>query len=359
MGPLVLTFNIHPISNYPPFAALFDVPFLTRSARHTLPSPLFWCRCVNTKVLGYILRDYMRGKRGNYPVIVAEFELTHGRNKGRRIDLVATRKKYGIPDGLLDWPNRKPLSGAISSACRSPVIRAGSGRGDVASLGDSGFDSADDNNTSSAGLGVESAEVSIRETEESEGGGGGVGSPSLCSDGLLEAESPSLYSGDSKASPNPQLRRPPFFAAGPTPEMTPAEQLATIFFGYQGRPAKFDNAATLSSWTTTFNRLVKQYGIEKLGGAMDWSFEVDTFWPKHLIRAHEPLKYFEEKLEEGILSHYVAWQTSERNMAREGQQKRSSNEKPKSFGGRKQPVDNSDVLAEARARNAERYGVGS
>ena len=79
---------------------------------------------------GYILRDYKLGKQGRYPLIVGEFSISRGPHRGKRIDLVATRKKYDIPEdvGHLGWTARRSLGRSITLACKAPVYRINTAR---------------------------------------------------------------------------------------------------------------------------------------------------------------------------------------------------------------------------------------
>jgi len=146
----------------------------------------------------------------------------------------------------------------------------------------------------------------------------------------------------------------PSFPVEPTAEMPPAQQLAVTFFNYQCRPAAFDNARTLESWTETFERLIAEVGLNDAGGSMHYLFEVDTFWPKILIRGNDPLGYFEAELKKQLLSKYHGWQTSERNAAKQQTKGNSHVGNNRSISGGKQPIDNSAAVAEAIRRATAR-----
>jgi hypothetical protein len=230
---------------------------------------------------GYILRDFEPHSKGNFPILIDKFEITNGRNAKRRIDLTATKHKYGIPSGLIDLEARKQLLDVITKACRNPVFsdQGDPGGDDAKLLGD---DRGDDR-----------GDVSTRERRDGEEEGG----------------SPSLRSVKSEASECPAAF--PAFASEPTSVMTPAEQLATRFFNFQERPEKLNSALTVSSWTSTFERLIGQYGFDDLSGCLHWAFEVDPFWPSQLIRRQNPLGYFETQLTKQLLSRYRQWKTGE------------------------------------------------
>ena len=98
--------------------------------------------------------------------------------------------------------------------------------------------------------------------------------------------------------------------------MSSAEQLATRFFSYQGRPAKFNTLASLELWVSILDRLIKQYGYDDLTGAMRWSFEIDPFWPKQRHPLRRSPRILRAKLSEQIMSRYLGWRTSEANKAK-------------------------------------------
>jgi hypothetical protein len=144
--------------------------------------------------------------------------------------------------------------------------------------------------------------------------------------------------------------------------MSMPEQLATQFFGYQGRPAKFNNPTTLTEWVSAFTRLIDLHGYDPLLGAMNWAFNVDSFWPQHLIRAEDPLGYFASKLPEQILPRFFGWKTGEANKANAITNKKEGNydrqqSRPGTKPSGKQPVDNRAAAAEAKRRLRERLGT--
>jgi hypothetical protein len=95
---------------------------------------------------------------------------------------------------------------------------------------------------------------------------------------------------------------------------------------------------------------------------MRWAFEIDTFWPRQLIRPADPLGYFERKLAEQIMSRYLGWKTSKVNESKTRTKKEGNNhdkQQPRSGAQRatgKQPVDNAAAAEEAKRRIAERLG---
>jgi hypothetical protein len=144
--------------------------------------------------------------------------------------------------------------------------------------------------------------------------------------------------------------------------MSLPEQLATQFFGYQGRPAKFDNPVSFNLWVSAFTRLIDQHGYDPLLGAMNWAFNVDSFWPPHLIRADDPLGYFEQKLAEQILPRFFGWKAGEANKSKASINKKEGNydrqqPRPGVKPSGKQPVDNTAAAAEAKRRLRERLGA--
>jgi hypothetical protein len=288
---------------------------------------------------GYILRDFVPGKPGNYPIIIDKFQLTKGHNTGRRIDLIATKRKYGIPDGLIDKLNRKPLLEAISDACRFPI------------LSDRGDDRDDECRFSGDDRGDDRGEVSKRDTVDRR-------------EGVEEADSTSPRSDESCANASlPHSARSPIFRPEPTPDMTSAEQLATLFFGYQGRRERFNTPKTFKDWTSTFDRLIRQYGYDDLCGCMHWGFTVDTFWPGQLIRAKAPLTFLEKELAGELMSRYIGSRVKEINAAKAQHLKGNTDGRSKSrstiaSGRGKQPLDNSTALAEAKQKLARRFGTG-
>ena len=146
------------------------------------------------------------------------------------------------------------------------------------------------------------------------------------------------------------------------PQMSAPEQLATLFFWYQGRPARLNTPDTLALWVSTFTRLVQTYGYDDLQGAMHWAFELDTFWPGHLIRPHQPLAYFEEKLAEQIMPRYLGWKASEANKSKTHTNKKVGNHeqhsRPSAPRTGKQTVDNSAAAEEAKRNLAARIFGG-
>jgi hypothetical protein len=312
---------------------------------------------------GYILRDYAPGRRGNYPIVIAKFLFTRGANAGKQIDLGATKRKHGIPEGRLGKLIRKPLFASIAAACSHPVLVSETGEGD---------DVGDDR-------GVRSSNVSRSENGEcrrSEGGGseGSSQTPDFNSGSAMgqektpeslftpeyasERSDPVLSYDEYPACP---VQSESAFSATPMPHTSAAEQLATQFFLYQGKPVKLNTPATLKLWVSTLNRLIQQYGYDDLHGAMRWSFELDAFWPSKLIRAKDPLGYFERMLSEQIMSRYLGWKTSEANKSKTQTKKEGNYDNQQSHPGTlrstgKQTLDNAGAAAEAKRRIAERLG---
>jgi len=312
---------------------------------------------------GYVLRDYAPGRRGNYPIVIDKFLITRGTHGGKQIDLVATKRKYGIPVRRLDKLIRKPLLAAIAAACKNPVLSAETDAGD-----DRGDDAGDDRGVRSS---IVSRSKNREERMSEEGGSEGSSlTPDFISGfaGEEEKTSESIFSPeyesplpDQDAYPRPPVKHESAFSAAPTPQMSSAEQLATRFFLYQGSPRKFDTSAILELWVSTFDRLIQQYGYNDVHGAMRWSFEIDPFWPSKLIRSDDPLGYFERKLSEQIMSRYLGWKASEANKSKTQTNIKDSNNgkhqsRPSAPRAGKQAVDNSSAAEEAKRRFAERLG---
>ena len=307
---------------------------------------------------GYILRDYAPGRRGNFPILIGKLLLTRGVNAGKRVDLAATKRQYGIPEGRLSKLTRKPLFTSIAAACSHPVL---------VSETDDGVD-----------RGVRSSTVSRPYTGMSERRSEGFAQTPDSTSGFAEQEenpeSPFAPESDAErpAPAHPQGSHVPpvqpesTFAtsASPTPQMPAAEQLATLFFSYQGRPARFNNPASYNLWVSAFTLLIAQYGYDTLSGAMDWVFNVDAFWPQHLIRPDNPIGYFEQKLADQILPRYLGWKKAQENLSTKKQQQQNrkegindnANTRPGTQRAGRQPVDNRAAAEEAKRRIAERLG---
>lgn len=140
-------------------------------------------------------------------------------------------------------------------------------------------------------------------------------------------------------TPPPSLPPSSVFGSVAARVVSEAEQLSLLFFGFQGCPAELDNKATFDCWVNGFSRLIQLHGFADLVGAMRWAFEVDTFWPKHLIRSEGQLAYFEEKLASRIKTQYLGWKTAQDNAAKQ-QKKGNLNGKPSTHHPTgKQPFD--------------------
>lgn len=313
---------------------------------------------------GYILRDYAPGRRGNFPILIGKFLISRGGNAGKRIDIGSTKRRHGIPEGRLGKLIRKPLFHAIAAACSHPVLNSET---------DIGVDEGDDR-------GVRSSYVSRSESREervsegvTEGGSEAPAKTLTSSCGFAEEEEDrsKAYESEHSLPHDPKdvplihsvlPDAPSVFSATPTTQMSTPELLARQFFVYQGRPATLNTPDTLSLWLSTFTRLIQQYGPDDLQGAMHWSFEFDPFWPSHLVRPSDPLKYFEKKLSEQIMPRYLGWKTSEANQSKsQSNNKEGNHDKqqyrpsaPRTTG--RQAVDNSSAAEEVKRRFAERLG---
>jgi hypothetical protein len=316
---------------------------------------------------GYILRDYAPGRRGNYPIAINKFLITRGADAGKHIDLTATKRKYGIPESRLGKLRRKQLLSAIAAACSHPVLRSETDAGD-----DRGDDVGDDRGERSSNV-SRSENGEYRRSEEG-GSEGSSPTPDIISGFAMgQGKTPeSIFTPEYESEvpdpgPTPNeypgcpVQPEPAFSATPREQISAAEQLATQFFNYQGRPAKLNTPATLKLWVSTFDRLIQQYKNDVLAGAMRWAFELDTFWPSKLIRTKDPLGYFEKMLTDQIMSRYLGWRTSEANKVKTQTRKEGNHDKQQSRPGAprstgKQPVDNSSAAEEAKRRFAERFG---
>jgi hypothetical protein len=88
----------------------------------------FKSACIPTRALdsleakGFILRDYTPRQWGNYPIVVDEYVITLGPDKGKRVDLSATAKKFGLTPKIFEMPERKYHLPEIADACANPVL---------------------------------------------------------------------------------------------------------------------------------------------------------------------------------------------------------------------------------------------
>jgi biotin operon repressor len=94
--------------------------------------------------------------------------------------------------------------------------------------------------------------------------------------------------------------------ADPTPApqtATPVGQsLAEAFWGYQGKPVKWEQS--LQSWAANFDKILTQYSQPELAACLNWAFELDSFWPKHLVRSDkDPLVFFASKVDDLMARH--------------------------------------------------------
>jgi hypothetical protein len=268
---------------------------------------------------GYILRDFTPGARGNFPIIIDKFQITIGSNAGKRIDLRATKRKFGIPEGRLSKLKRKSLLTAISAACKSPVFESetdqGLDAGDVRGA-EGGFERGFDGGSVSISYNLEDRiDKRIERERVSEGfalnlESGKQGIPVLHLDSV-----PAQDSAPVPTSAVP-LAVAPAFPAEVKADAPAALRLASQFFNYQGKPQKSNTTQTLEQWTTAFEQLIALYGLDDLEGALQWGFEIDGFWPTKLIRSNEPLQYFQEKLADQIMQRYQGWKTAQNNKAK-------------------------------------------
>jgi hypothetical protein len=261
---------------------------------------------------GYILRDFMPGARGNFPIIIDKFQITIGSNSGKRVDLRATKRKFGIPEGGLSKLKRKSLLAAVSAACKSPVFESETDGGH--DVGDeAGYDVGDGGGSVSISYILEPRNEKVESERESEGfalnvlESGKQGIPVLHLDSVPAQDSVPV---PTSAVP---LAVAPAFPADVNATMSAALRLAMQFFNYQGKPRKLDTARTLHHWTTAFEQLIALYGLDDLEGALKWGFEIDAFWPPKLIRSNEPLEYFRQKLADQIMPRYRGWKTADTN----------------------------------------------
>lgn len=119
----------------------------------------------------------------------------------------------------------------------------------------------------------------------------------------------------SEPTPPPAIRPDSAFGAAAARVASEPEQLTLMFFGFQGCPDKLNSEQTFNAWTAEFKRLIREYGFLDLQGAMRWAFEVDGFWPPHLMRTKRQIEYFEEKLSSLIMAQYLGWKTGRDNAA--------------------------------------------
>lgn len=129
--------------------------------------------------------------------------------------------------------------------------------------------------------------------------------------------------------------------------------LASRFFDYQGRPAKYMDA--LMDWTRRFHTLLQVYGDE-LAAILDYAFKIDPFWSAKLVRTEDPLGYFEKKLNDGIIiDKFRSWNTAQKNRtkqtrhAKEGTNGEPRNRTSNSSHGRRS-IDNRAAADEAKRR---------
>jgi hypothetical protein len=267
---------------------------------------------------GYILRDFTPGARGNFPIIIDKFQITNGPDAGKRVDLAATKRKYGIPDGSLSKLKRKSLLSAISAACKNPVFESETDQGHEAGE-EIGYDAGAGGGSVSRIENIEDRRDKRIESErESDsfasilGGSGNKKSP--------VSDSSSVPSQDPDQSLIPVTGKTsapscPTFPAEANAETPAAVRLAIQFFEYQGRPAKLNTLEVLGQWTALFEQMIPVHGLADLEGALQWAFEIDGFWPTKLVRSKEPLTYFMQKLDEQIMPRFRAWRTAQKKRA--------------------------------------------
>jgi len=135
-------------------------------------------------------------------------------------------------------------------------------------------------------------------------------------------------------------------------------KLASRFFEYQGSPTK--HRADLLAWTEKFRFLIETYG-EELPELMDYAFKVDPFWSQKLIRGHDPLGYFEQKLAAGvIIEKFRQLKAAKINQQKSPYRAKETRDgEPNTRHGkrtfRKAPIDNRAAADEAKRRLAERF----
>jgi hypothetical protein len=96
---------------------------------------------------------------------------------------------------------------------------------------------------------------------------------------------------------------------------TPEGMLARQYFKLLGNPHVHREAVRLK-WPALFRSLLNKYPLDVLSSAIQWAFDIDSFWPQHLHRlTGDPVEYFASKVDR-ILAGWRSQDAAQRNAAR-------------------------------------------